>query len=209
ALGPLLDRRSLALQPGDDALGEQPSQLVRVEQQLMVLPGHPLWPPVRDVRRHHLEPNALRAQVAERQGSAVVLAGEVVQQVREPRRERGPEPVQAASTASATPGTSPASVSGKPLAADQPIRSQRDEPLRPSPAVKSRKYARVPGCGWKSPSRFSPVPIQAGSSASLPKPSRSRPCSAAAAAAAAIAPADVPPTSTKRNVRASSQIAWG
>ena len=62
---------------------------LRVEEELAVRPRHPVRPSMGDVRGHHLEVDALRPQVAEGERAGVVLCREVVDQVREPRRQRG------------------------------------------------------------------------------------------------------------------------
>ena len=59
-----------------------------------------------------------------------------------------PEPSRSASTTSATPGATPTSAaSGKLRSAASLIRSHFPSPVRPIPAVNSRKNGRVSGWG--------------------------------------------------------------
>ena len=81
--------RRMRLHPGDDPLGEEPTQLRRIEEELATRPRHPVRAPVRDVRRHHPELDLPGAEVAEGERGAVVLAGEIVDEVGEPRRQGG------------------------------------------------------------------------------------------------------------------------
>ena len=80
------------LHPGDDPLREEAPQLDGVEQELPVRPRHPVRAAMRDVRRHHLEvasPLACRSPKVSGPAARPSFAGEVVDQVGEPRRERG------------------------------------------------------------------------------------------------------------------------
>ena len=82
------DRRRMRLHPRDDRLRKETSHLGRVEEKLVVLPGHPVRAAVREVRRHHGELDALRTEVAECQRPVAVLRCQVVDQLGEPRRQR-------------------------------------------------------------------------------------------------------------------------
>jgi hypothetical protein len=80
-------RRRVRLHVRDDALREQRAELVRVEPEGALLPRQPARGPVRHVRGHHLQPQPRAPQLAERE-RAGALPGQVVDQVREPRRQR-------------------------------------------------------------------------------------------------------------------------
>jgi hypothetical protein len=134
ALGVATGRR-VGLHVGDDALREQPAQLVGVEPERAVVPRQPPGRAVGHVRRHHLQPQAGRPQLAERErpGGAAARAGKLVDQVGQPRRQRLWRAAAARRAAA-----EPVAVLGQ-----QPRRTPREERRQPDEQPAQREqYAR-------------------------------------------------------------------